>query len=196
MRRRRQLHTIVALDWMQSSTLRLLVEFACSLADWPVVLRSEQFRQHTEDAHWAYDANEARQYLRWVTLNAVRILRSGSLLVIFPEGYPNVDIHVTPKADLGSFLPFRPGFVKMAELAEKDRQTHVAIIPTGLIYTLKPRNRCHIKVRYGPALYLKDFASSEQLLLAVEEQVQRLSGAIDERTDKQIKESPQSGMSF
>ncbi|HEY6539602.1 MAG TPA: 1-acyl-sn-glycerol-3-phosphate acyltransferase, partial [Ktedonobacteraceae bacterium] len=167
-----------ALDWMQSTSLRLVVEFACSLADWPVVLRSEQFRQHEDDAHWAYDAIEARQYLRRVTLGTVRLLRSGSLLVIFPEGYPNIDPHPTPKTDLISFLPFRPGFVKMVELAERDRHTQVAIVPAGLSYTQEPGNRWHITVRYGPPLHLSDFASSEQLLLAVEERVHVLSGVV------------------
>ncbi len=175
---RRPLHTVVALDWMQSTSLRLVVEYACSLADWPVVLRSEQFRQHADDTHWAYDANETRQYLRRVTLGTVRLLRSGSVLVIFPEGYPNIDPHPTPKTDLISFLPFRPGFVKMVELAERDRRTQVAIIPAGLSYTQQPGNRWHITVRYGPPLHLSDFASSEQLLLAVEERVHVLSGAV------------------
>ena len=175
---RRPLHTVVALDWMQSTALRMVVELACSLVDWPVVLRSEQFRQHAEDEHWAFDANETRQYLRQVTLGAVRLLRSGAALVIFPEGYPNVDPHPTPKPDLEAFLPFRPGFVKMVELAERDRQTQVAIIPTGLEYIQEPGNRWHITVRYGPALHLSDFASSEQLLLAVEERVHILSGVL------------------
>lgn len=172
----RQLHTVVALDWMQSTTLRVVVEFACSLTDWPVVLRSEQFRQHDDDEQWAYDAHEARQYLRRLTLGTVRILRSGSVLVIFPEGYPNIDPHPTPKTDLDSFLPFRPGFVKMAELAEKDRHTQVAIVPVGLSYAQRPGNRWHITVRYGQPLHLSDFANSEQLLLAVQEHVQVLSG--------------------
>jgi 1-acyl-sn-glycerol-3-phosphate acyltransferase len=113
-----------------------------------------------------------------VMLGAMRLLRSGSTLVIFPEGYPNIDPHPTPKTDLVSFLPFRPGFVKMVELAERDRQTQVAIIPAGLSYTQEPGNHWHITVRYGPALHLSDFANSEQLLLAVEERVHVLSGVL------------------
>jgi uncharacterized membrane protein/1-acyl-sn-glycerol-3-phosphate acyltransferase len=178
---RRPMHTVVALDWMQSPALRLVVEFACSLADWPVVLRSEQFRGHAEDEQWAFDSNETRQYLRRVTAGTVRLLRSGSMLVIFPEGYPNIDPHPTLKTDLVSFLPFRPGFVKMVELAEKDKQTRVAIIPAGLSYTQQPGKRWHITVRYGPALHLSDFANSEQLLLAVEERVHVLSGVAPQK---------------
>jgi len=116
--------------------------------------------------------------LRQVTLGAVRLLRSGSTLVIFPEGYPNIDPHPTPKTDLEAFLPFRPGFVKMVEMAEKDRQTQVAVIPAGLSYRQEAGNRWHITVRYGPALHLSDFANSEQLLLAVEERVHVLSGVL------------------
>src|SRR5579863_473750 len=175
---KRPLHTIVALDWVQRRSLRLLVEFACSLVDWPVVLRSEQFLQHAEDEHWAYDTIEARQYLRQVMLDAVRLLRSRSMLVIFPEGYPNIDPHPTPKTDLDAFLPFRPGFLKMVELAERDRQTHVAIIPAGLSYTQVKGKHWHATVRYGPALYRSDFANTEQLLLAVEERVQVLSASL------------------
>src|SRR5436190_2136099 len=32
----RSLHIMVALDWLQSRALRLLIEFACSLPDWPI----------------------------------------------------------------------------------------------------------------------------------------------------------------
>src|SRR6266571_7461628 len=35
----RRLHTLVALDWLQVQSLRLVIELACSFADWPVILR-------------------------------------------------------------------------------------------------------------------------------------------------------------
>lgn len=178
----RRLHTIVALDWVQSRQLRLLIELACTLADWPVVLRSEQFREHEGKEHRAYAPAEARQYLRQVTLGAVRLLRSGEILVIFPEGYPNIDPHPTPKSDLDTFLPFRPGFVKMVELAERDRRTLVAIVPAGLTYTRERGKRWYTTVRFGPALYRSDFASTEQLLRAVEERVQALSYDVSSST--------------
>src|SRR5258708_16694092 len=80
----RRLHTIVALDWVKSRGLRTVIELACALADWPVILRSEQFREHQEGEQWAYTPLEARQYLRQLTLATVRLLRSGEILVIFP----------------------------------------------------------------------------------------------------------------
>jgi uncharacterized membrane protein len=174
----RRLHTIVALDWVQSRGLRLTIELACSLADWLVVLRRERFQEHEKDEHWAYTPIEARHYLRQMTLGAIRLLRSGEILVMFPEGYPNIDPHPTPKPDLDAFLPFRPGFVKMAEMAERDGHTQVAIVPVGLSYMREQGNRWHTTVRFGPALFRSDFASGEQILQAVEEHVQALSSAV------------------
>jgi hypothetical protein len=63
----------------------------------------------------------------------------------------------------------------MAELAERDGHTHVAIVPAGLAYTQLHGKRWRAVVRYGPPLFLANFTSSEELLHAVEEQVHTLS---------------------
>ncbi len=170
----RPLHTIVALDWMQSRLLRLLVEFACALVNWPIVLRSEQMHGRAAEKQWAYSSTEARQYLRQVAKSTVRLLRSERLLVIFPEGYPNIDPHPTPKTDLDAFLPFKPGFIKLAEMAERDGQTQVAIVPTGFVYR-KEGHRWHATVRFSQPLFRRDFASNTTLLRTVEESVRTLS---------------------
>jgi 1-acyl-sn-glycerol-3-phosphate acyltransferase len=171
----RSFHTIVALDWLQSKALRLLIEFACSLPDWPIILRSERFQAHEKDKSWAYRQVEARRYLRQMTLTAIRLLRSREILVMFPEGYPNIDPHPTPKPDLDAFLPFRPGFVKLAELAERDGKTHVAIIPVGFTYTRDGDKRWQATVRFGSPLFRSNFATIEQLVQAVEDRVHALS---------------------
>jgi 1-acyl-sn-glycerol-3-phosphate acyltransferase len=171
----RPLHIIVALDWLQSRALRLLIEFACSLADFPIILRDERFSEHKEDQAWAYRRVEARRYLRQMLQTAMRLLHSGEILVMFPEGYPNIDPHPTPKPDLDAFLPFRPGFIKLAELVERDGKTRVAIIPAGFTYILKPGKPWHATVRFGAALYRSDFTGTEQLLQAVEKRVHALS---------------------
>ncbi|HLI07195.1 MAG TPA: 1-acyl-sn-glycerol-3-phosphate acyltransferase [Ktedonobacteraceae bacterium] len=171
---RRPLHIIVALDWMHNRLLRLLVEFACALVDWPVVLRSEQFQEHASDKQWAYKSSEARRYLRQVAKASVRILRSEHLLVIFAEGYPNIDPHPTPKADLDAFLPFKPGFIKLAEMAERDGETQVAIVPAGFVYR-KVGKRWYTTVRFGPPLFQRDFANNTLLLHSVEKSVHTLS---------------------
>ena len=173
----RRLHTMVALDWVPSRKLRLAIELACSLADWPVVLRGEQFHEHGVDKRWAYTPIEARQYLRQLTRATMRLFHSGEVLIIFPEGYPNIDPHPTPKPDLEAFMPFRPGFVKLVELAEKDGMTRVAIVPAGLSYIRGQGNRWHTTVRFGHPLYRKDFDNVEQLVHVVEEDVHALSSA-------------------
>ena len=173
----RRLHTIVALDWVPSRKLRLVIELACSLADWPVILRGEQFQEHEADKHWAYTPIEARQYLRQLTRAAVRLFRSGEMLIIFPEGYPNIDPHPTPKADLDAFMPFKPGFAKLVEMAERDGKTRMAIVPAGLSYIRGQGNRWHATVRFGHPLFRKDFDDVGQLVHVVEEDVQALSYA-------------------
>jgi uncharacterized membrane protein/1-acyl-sn-glycerol-3-phosphate acyltransferase len=177
----RRLHTIVALDWLRSRRSRLAIEIGCSLVDWLVVLRSEQFRhQEANGSHArAYSVREVRHYLRQMALRAVSLLRAGEVLVIFPEAYPNIDPHPSPKSDLQQFLPFRPGFVKLVELAERDGRTQVAVVPAGLAYVQERSNRgrWRVTVRFGQALYRRDFLSSEQMRRFVEEQVQLLSAA-------------------
>lgn len=171
----RRLHILVALDWLQVQGLRLLIELGCGLADWPVVLRGEEMKQHSEQEQWVYQPLDGRRYLRQIMHATSRLLRAGEVLVIFPEGYPNVDPHPTLKADLEAFLPFQPGFVRIAERAQKDGHTHIAIVPAGLAYTKDSGKHWQAHVRFGSALFLEDFANSDALLSAVEERVQALS---------------------
>jgi putative membrane protein len=174
----RRLHTIVALDWVQMQGLRLLTELGCVLAGWPVVLRPEQLQERPQEGSWAFQRNEGRRYLRQVMQAATRLLRSGEVLVIFPEGYPNIDPHPTQKTDLSGFLPFRAGFVKMVEMAERDRQTQVAIVPAGLSYQQDRAGHWKATIRFGQAFYLRDFSSLEDARQAIETSVQELSYAL------------------
>lgn len=170
----RRLHTIVALDWVQARGLRLVIELACSLADWPVVLRSERLHARDNSQNWAYRPVENRPYLRQVISDTVRLLRASEMLVMFPEAYPAFDPHPTLKRAPHEFLPFRPGFIKLVELAERDHHTRVAIIPAGLMYTRSGKT-WQTTVQFGQALFLADFASSQEALYTVEARVQALS---------------------
>lgn len=174
----RRLHTIISLDWVRSQALRLVIELLCGLADWPVILRGSEMRKRVTQDKWVYQPADSRRYLRQLLRAAARLLRAGEVLVIFPEGHPNIDPHPTPKADLEAFLPFQPGFVKMVERAQKDGRTQVAIVPAGLEYSRGRGKNWRARVRFGPALFLKDFTSSEEVLHAVQERVQALSYAL------------------
>ncbi len=180
----RRVHILVALDWIQSRRTRFLMELVCSLADWPIVLRTERLSsdgtavdQHQVDNKVSvYSADEIRRYLRHGITRAVRLLRSGKTLAIFPEAYPTIDPVFTSKQGQNSFLPFRPGFAKIVEMAERDRTTRVVVIPTGFSYEHPGyKKNWHITLRLGPALYRKDFSSSQAFVQAIEQQVHELS---------------------
>jgi uncharacterized membrane protein len=169
----RRLHLLVAPDWIRLSFLRFVMERACALLDWPIVLRAERLIASAPAARNAYSSDEVQRYLRRAVRETIQLLRSGEALVIFPEAYPTIDPVYTPKQSEDAFLPFRPGFARLVALAERDGAGPVAIIPAGLFYQREERWR--ITLRFGPPLFRQDFADLEQLIHAVEERVHSLS---------------------
>ena len=177
----RRLHILVALDWVRKRWLRSVMELACTLVDWPIVLRAEQLNanavQHSETASRAYSLDEARSYLRHAMKDSIRLLRDGGVLVVFPEAYPDIDPQNTPKVETHTVLPFRPGFARLVELAERDEQTNIAIIPAGLSYI--QNGRWNVTLRFGPALSRSDYIDSTHLVRDVEKRVRELSDEIN-----------------
>ena len=173
----RRLHIFVALDWVKKRWLRSFMERACTRVDWPIVLRAEQLNEnaarHSETASRAYSLDEARSYLRHAMKDSIRLLRDGEVLVVFPEAYPDIDPGNTPRVENHASLPFRPGFARLVEMAEKDEHTRVAIVPVGLSYI--QNERWHITLRFGPAFSRSDYTSSTHLVQDVEKRVRELS---------------------
>jgi len=169
----RQPHFLVALDWVQQGWLRRLMELACSLADWPIVLRSKQLNKDSITRRSAYSPSEVASYLRNACTDTAQLLRHGEILVIFPEAYPTIDPVTTTKQGPNEFLPFQSGFARLVKLAERDGLTHVAIVPAGLTYS--HNGRWHITLRFGQALSRRDFSDTTQLVQAVEQRVRELS---------------------
>jgi hypothetical protein len=56
-------------------------------------------------------------------------------VLVFPEGYPNVDPAFARKAGDEAFLPFANGYARMIAWAERDARTQVAVVPVGFRYT-------------------------------------------------------------
>ena len=171
----RRLHIVIALDWIQQPRLRALMEYACALVEWPIVLRGERLQTHGQHPQSAYQASEQRGYLRRATRLSTQLLRQQEALVIFPEAYPVIDPAPSPKERQQAFLPFRPGFVSLIDLAERDGQTQIAVVPVGLDYTQD--DRWQVIVRFGQALALRDFPDAHDFMRVVEQQVQQLSFA-------------------
>lgn len=170
----RCLHILVALDWIQRPLLRRVMEGFCRAVSWPIVLRDERLARVSDGATTsAYQMSESRGYLRRASALAVRLLRQGEVLAIFPEAYPTIDPHRTPKQGDEAFLPFRSGFARLVELVERDSTTHVAVIPTGLEYLRG--EHWHATLRFGSPLWRADFATRAQFVQEVEQRVHALS---------------------
>ena len=105
--------------------------------------------------------------------DSVRILRDGEVLVVFPEAYPTIDPRNMPGVENHATLPFRPGFAKLVEMAEKDGHTKVAIVPAGFSYV--QNGRWNVTLRFGPALSRSDYIDSKHLVQDVEMRVRELS---------------------
>lgn len=179
---RRPTHIFVALDWTRTRWQRRGMELACRMARWPAVLRADTFAQGggPRDGVSAYAPREAQPMLRAATRLATDLLREGATLVVFPEAYPNVDPFPSAKDDGRDFLPFAPGFARLAQLAERDGQTRVSIVPAGFAYERLPgpRARWRVTLRYGAPRHIAPRATPAEvaaLVAAVEREVHALS---------------------
>ncbi|GAC1459204.1 MAG: hypothetical protein PVSMB4_18560 [Ktedonobacterales bacterium] len=178
----RRVHILVGLDWVATGWQRGMMEWACRTVRWPIVLRGEEQAMPARGidaagATSAYRQEEGARYLRRATRDVIALLREGRLLVIFPEGYPNVDPTYTPKTSPDAFLPLRPGFLKLIALAQRDGHTQVALVPAGFSY--RRGARWHVTLRLGAPLWLRPTDDLEALLSSITDQVRTLSRADD-----------------
>jgi putative membrane protein len=163
----RPTHFLVTLDWAPNRLTRSAMNALVRLARWPVVARAAPHRQSP------FTATGMRRLQRDALRQAVRLLIEQRALAIFPEGYPNIDPHYTPKTDAEELLPFKGGFAALAAAAERRSRAKVAIVPVGLHYSLT--NRWQVRLRFGTPVGLKDFSSRPRLVEHVQEQVRVLS---------------------
>lgn len=174
----RPIHILVTLDWAKNSYARPLMTLAATMARWPVVLRSDALRTCVNrDRTWRgkiFTAATIRHYQRSALSDSVALLAEGRVLV-FPEGYPNIDPHYTPKTRPEEFLPFKPGFAAIAAAAAKRLGARVPMIPTGFRYT--KNNGWTARLNIGEAVYLEDFVSRPLLVSYIEQRVAELSGS-------------------
>ena len=97
----RPVHIVVALDWVTNRPGRLAMDRLCAAARWPVVLR--------QDGPRAVAPGEAARAWRTAMKARAGVAEEGRIVLVFPEGYPNIDPGYTPKPDEDAFLPFQPG---------------------------------------------------------------------------------------
>ncbi len=159
----RPIHIVVGLDWAATPAVRRWMERLCRAAEYPIVLR-----QPTLERSATYRRDELVRYTRSALRETTRLLRAGRVVLVFPEGYPNVDPTATRKRDAAHWLPFEPGFLKMIDLAERDGATNVALLPVGFSY--QRAGRWSIRARIGPPV-----PPDERRIATIEAAVRRLS---------------------
>jgi len=167
----RPVHIVVGLDWIRNPLVRVAMNRLCRMARWPVVIRpglsgaSNSSRRTLDDR---------RAVLRRSARDTVDLLREGRVVLIFPEGYPNIDPSFTPKRG-EEFLPFHGGFVRYARLAERAGSGDVSIVPLGFHYERSGADdQWRIVARFGPPLRLTEGTDSE-LTARLESTVRQLS---------------------
>lgn len=159
----RPVHILVGLDWVERRASRMAMDRLCAAARWPVVLR--------RDGPRPVDPGDAARAWRRAIRESVTLLHEGRVLLVFPEGYPNIDPGYTPKAG-DAFLPFQPGVTRLAAMAGSGRQP-VPVVPVGIAYIRGPRWR--VALRFGQPLVVEDRASEPAALVELERRVHQLS---------------------
>lgn len=170
---RRPFHIVVTLDWASNRPTKLFFETANRLVRWPTVLRGDALLHHADGCRSLFTAGDAIRYQRKALRQSVDLLVEGRLLVIFPEGYPNIDPTYTTKTEPDEFLPFKPGFLNIVSVAEKRLNHKIPIIPAGFHYTRESPWIGHL--RFGSPIYRNNNPGKEDLIQNTEKAVKALS---------------------
>jgi len=169
----RPIHMLVTLDWVKSDWARRLLGLATAMVRWPVVLRSDTGRTPVTGAWRERLRIAVRHHQRSALDDSVALLSEGRVLVVFPEGYPNIDRHYTPKTKPEEVLPFKGGFAAIAATAERRLGSPIAMVPCGFSYTRNGSWAARLNI--GEAVYLADFGSRQMLVRYMERRVAELS---------------------
>lgn len=156
-------HILVGLDWIRNPALRIAMHRLCDAAGWPIIYRRGEGSR--------IDDITARRALRRAYRESVDLLRRGHSLVVFPEGFPNIDPGYTPKTGPDDFLPFRPGFAQIA-LGANRLGVAAPVIPVG--FTYDKTDRWHVVMRIGSPIDPSGM-DAQALVMRVEGEVRRLS---------------------
>jgi putative membrane protein len=170
----RPFHIVVALDWVRNRPTSLLMHALTGKARWPVILRADAVAFAQERGVGLFSSRDVLRYGRRARRLAVDLLSDCRILVIFPEGYPNIDPHYTPKRNPDEWLPFKSGLVNFVGAAEKQSARRIPIIPAGLRYTAGEPWMADLK--FGEAAYRKSFDDAAELILHLETRIRQLSG--------------------
>jgi putative membrane protein len=166
----RPVHIVVGLDWAKDERERRWMERACRAAGYPIVLRPR-----TLGSRDGFAREELLRYTRGAMRDVVALLRAERVVLVFPEGYPNVDPAFAEKPDDDAFLPFEDGYRRMVAAAQRDGRTRVAVVPVGFHYARGAK--WSIVARIGEPRFDADAQAIEQAVrdLSAETKTARLA---------------------
>lgn len=170
----RPFHIVVTMDWVQTKPTKIFMESINRLARWPMLLRGDAPLRSAGNRRCLFSARDMIRYRREALRQSIELLVERRVLVIFPEGYPNIDPVYTPKTEPDEFLPFKAGFVNVASAAERCLRGKVPIIPAGLRYDEEKPWIGHMV--FGEAIYRDKFSTKPELITFMERRVKSLSG--------------------
>ena len=139
-----------------------------------MVLRGDALLRIADNKQSLFSERDVMRYKRRALRQCVDLLVQGRVLVIFAEGYPNIDPVYTLKTEPDEFLPFKAGFVNIASAAERCLRGKVPIIPAGLRYDEEKPWIGHIA--FAEAIYRDNFSTKLELITFMERKVKGLSG--------------------
>ncbi|MEO6163312.1 MAG: lysophospholipid acyltransferase family protein [Candidatus Binatia bacterium] len=174
----RRFHIVVTLDWAQSRRSKFLLSTLNRLARWPMVLREDALLSGETEHRTLFKPSDLPRYQLAALRQSVKLLGEKRLLIIFPEGYPNIDPIYTPKTGADEFLPFKPGFAVIAERAERITNQSIPIIPAGITYQIGATWLAQLN--FGLPVYRREFPSRQQL-------IEHVAGAVKQLCAVQIK---------
>jgi len=95
------------------------------------------------------------KYLKAAFKSIVRLLMLGQAVVIFPEGWPNIDSHGTRKEPGQEFIEVKAGLFHFVDYAQKKRRIRIPMIPIGVKYGKEKKGiKPEIVVNIGKPFYL------------------------------------------
>lgn len=159
-------HVLVAGDWAGNPASKLLLARACSAARWPTVMRPGGPSRITD----AQAAGAFRSAVR----ESLVLFGEGRMLIVFPEGFPNIDPGYTPKTDESMFLPFERGVVRLATIAARSG-IEVPLVPVGFSY--EKGDRWQVTMRFGSPITVSSRDDEAAALHQLETSVYALSAA-------------------
>jgi 1-acyl-sn-glycerol-3-phosphate acyltransferase len=168
----RHFHIVVTMDWVENRRTKFFMQSINRMARWPMLLRTDALQPRGNTPRSLFSSTDITRYQRRALREAVELLVEGRILVVFPEGYPNVDPTYTRKSEPDQFLPFKPGFLNILRAAEARLGAMIPIIPAGLHY--EPGKLWTGYLTFGKPLYRNKTLNREGLIECLEMEVRRL----------------------